>query len=76
MPGRRVSPVRRARRAGGTVTGIIKASDVLAITAQGVAAGEFTAFVEALKKELAYVNVHSSMSPGGEIRGQVNRKGR
>jgi CHRD domain-containing protein len=61
---------------GGTVTGIIKATDVLAVTAQGIAAGEFGEFVTALKKELAYVNVHSSLFTGGEIRGQVNRKGR
>jgi hypothetical protein len=61
---------------GGTVTGIIKASDVLAVNAQGIAAGEFGEFVAALKKELAYVNVHSNLFPGGEIRGQVNHKGR
>ncbi len=63
---------------GGTVSGVIKASDVLATTSpqQGIAAGEFAAFITALKKELAYVNVHSSMFPGGEIRGQVNRKWR
>jgi hypothetical protein len=58
---------------GGTVSGIIKPADVLAVTPQGIAAGEFGEFVAALKKELAYVNVHSSLFTGGEIRGQVNR---
>ena len=58
---------------GGTVNGIIRAADVLAVTAQGIAAGEFDEFVAALKKELAYVNVHSSLFPGGEVRGQVRR---
>lgn len=61
---------------GGTVSGTLKAADVLAVTPQGIAVGDFPAFVTALKKELAYVNVHSSLFPGGEIRGQVNRKGR
>ncbi len=58
---------------GGTVTGTIEAKDVLAVTAQGIAAGEFEEFVAALKKGLAYVNVHSSLFLGGEIRGQVVR---
>jgi hypothetical protein len=58
---------------GGTVTGTIEAKDVLAVTAQGIAAGEFEEFVAALKKGLAYVNVHSSLFGGGEIRGQVVR---
>jgi hypothetical protein len=59
---------------GGTVTGTIEAADVLAATPQGIAAGEFGEFVAALKKELAYVNVHSSLFPGGEIRGQIGRR--
>ena len=58
---------------GGTVTGTLEAKDVLAVTAQGIAAGEFEEFVAALKKGLAYVNVHSSLFGGGEIRGQVVR---
>jgi len=61
---------------GGTVTGTIEAADVLAVTAQGIAAGEFGEFVAALKKELAYVNVHSSLFLGGEIRGQIGRRHR
>jgi len=58
-------------RPGGTVTGTIEAKDVLAVTAQGIAAGEFEEFVAALRKGLAYVNVHSSLFSGGEIRGQI-----
>ena len=58
-------------RSGGTVTGTIEAKDVLAVTAQGIAAGEFEEFVAALRKGLAYVNVHSSLFSGGEIRGQI-----
>jgi hypothetical protein len=58
---------------GGTVTGTIRPADIQAVTPQGIAAGEFEEFVAALKKELAYVNVHSSLFGGGEIRGQINR---
>jgi hypothetical protein len=57
---------------GGTVTGTIKPTDVLAVTTQGIQLGDWADFVQSLKKELAYANVHSTMSPGGEIRGQVN----
>lgn len=59
---------------GGTVTGTLEAKDVLAVTLQGIGVGEFAEFVAALKKELAYVNVHSSLFGGGEIRGQVSRR--
>jgi hypothetical protein len=36
-----------------------------------VAAGEFGEFVQALRAEAAYVNVHTSAFQPGEIRGQV-----
>jgi len=46
---------------------------VLATTnpAQGVAAGEFDEFVQALRAEAAYANVHTAAFGAGEIRGQV-----
>jgi hypothetical protein len=58
---------------GGTVSGTLTASNVLATTnpPQGVAAGEFEEFVQALRAEAAYANVHSVAFPAGEIRGQV-----
>jgi hypothetical protein len=55
----------------GTITGVIQPANVLAITPQGIAAGDFDEFVSALRTGLAYVNVHTAQSTGGEIRGQV-----
>ena len=58
---------------GGTVSGTLTTSNVLASTnpPQGVAAGEFAEFVQALRAEAAYVNVHTGAFGTGEIRGQV-----
>ena len=55
----------------GTVTGTRTAADVIAQTAQGVSAGELSAVLTAIRKGKAYANVHSTVSPGGEIRGQI-----
>lgn len=55
----------------GTVTGTIEAAQVLAQTAQGIAAGEFGEFVRALRAGAAYANVHSTLHGPGEIRGQI-----
>jgi hypothetical protein len=61
----------------GTISGTITADDVVAIgganAGQQIAAGEFAEFVAALKKELAYANIHTQISGGGEIRGQIKR---
>jgi CHRD domain len=58
--------------AGGTITGTIMAADVTAgAAAQGIAAGEFEEFVQALRVGATYVNVHSVGRPGGEIRAQI-----
>lgn len=58
-----------------TVTGTIKASDILGPTLQGIEAGSFDEVVRAMKAGATYVNVHSSKWPGGEIRGQLRAKG-
>jgi hypothetical protein len=59
--------------AGGTVRGTIEAADVLGNAAsRGLDAGEFDAFLSALRGGGTYVNVHSVGRPGGEIRAQIN----
>lgn len=56
---------------GGTISGVITAASVLGPDAQGIAAGEIDALVDALRAQLTYVNVHSTRWTGGEIRGQI-----
>jgi len=61
---------------GGTVTGTITGGNVLAIAAQGMPAGDFDALVALLDSDTAYVNVHSTNFPAGEIRGQIRDRDR
>lgn len=56
---------------GGTVTGEVSAANVLGPGGQGVSPTEFGEFVDALRAEAAYGNVHTTRFTGGEIRGQV-----
>ncbi len=57
---------------GGTISGTIRPADVGAGAAsQGIAAGEFDEFLQAIKVGATYVNVHSVDRPGGEIRAQL-----
>jgi hypothetical protein len=59
--------------ADGTVTVTLSASDVLAIPAQGLAAGDLANVIQALANGAIYVNVITSKFANGEIRGQVSR---
>jgi hypothetical protein len=52
------------------VTGTIRPADVIGPAGQGIAAGEFDELVSAIRAGVAYVNVHSTLYPIGEIRGQ------
>jgi CHRD domain len=56
----------------GTVQGAFDANDVIGrASGQGINAGEFAKVVEAIRDGLTYANVHTSLCPGGEIRGQI-----
>jgi len=57
--------------ASGTVTGTIMAADIIGPAGQGISAGEFAEALKAIRSGVTYANVHSSMVPGGEIRGQI-----
>jgi hypothetical protein len=57
--------------ASGTITGTLTPVDIIGPAAQGIAAGEFRELVDAIRAHTAYVNVHTSQYPGGEIRGQL-----
>ncbi len=55
------------------ITGVIDADNIIGPAGQGVAAGQFEELVAAIRARVAYVNVHSSLFPGGEVRGQLDR---
>jgi hypothetical protein len=51
--------------------GVLTADDVVGPSAQGVTAGQFDELINAIRDGSTYVNVHSSLYQGGEIRAQL-----
>jgi len=54
-----------------TVKGVLTAADVIVVAGQGIGAGEIDEIIANIKNENAYANVHSSLFPAGEVRGQI-----
>jgi hypothetical protein len=57
-----------------TVTGTVTAANVIGPAGQGVAPGEFHEAIDAMRDGAAYANVHTTVYPSGEIRGQINEE--
>jgi hypothetical protein len=56
----------------GTVIGTLTAANVVGGAAgQGISPGEFAELVEAIRAKATYANVHTTLFPSGEIRGQL-----
>jgi hypothetical protein len=53
------------------IKGTIVAADILGPAAQGIAAGELDEVIAAIRNDVTYANVHSTLFPGGEIRGEL-----
>ena len=56
-----------------TVSGTLTAANVVTVAAQGIAAGEFSEIIRAMRAGNSYANVHTDLFTGGEIRGQVTQ---
>jgi hypothetical protein len=54
----------------GTVTGTIRAANIIGPAIQGIAATELAELIAAIRAGIAYPNVHSTKFPSGEVRGQ------
>jgi CHRD domain len=52
------------------ITGTITPADVIGPAGQGIAAGQFDEIVAAIRAGVAYVNIHTTLFPAGEIRSQ------
>ncbi|MGH8027463.1 MAG: CHRD domain-containing protein [Pseudoxanthomonas sp.] len=58
--------------ASGEIAGLLLPANIIGPSGQGITAGEFAELVAAIRKGVAYVNVHSTLFPAGEIRGQLD----
>jgi hypothetical protein len=56
----------------GSVSRDVTAADVVGPLGQGIEPGAFGEIIAAMRSGHAYVNVHSTKWPGGEIRAQIN----
>jgi hypothetical protein len=55
-----------------TISGTAGPQNVVGPTGQGIAPGEFGELLDAIDAGVTYVNVHSTVFPGGEMRAQLD----
>ncbi len=55
-----------------TITGTIRAADVIGPAGQGITAGQLNELVKAMNAGATYANVHTTLYPGGEIRAKLD----
>ena len=60
----------------GKVEGTITAASVIGPADRGIAPGEFAELLRAIRTGNAYVNIHTPTWMGGEIRAQLNTRGK
>jgi hypothetical protein len=65
-------PTRAACPLNGTVEGDFTAADVIGLTPQQLEVNNFAKLLAAIRAGKTYANVHTTTSPGGEIRGQIH----
>jgi len=56
----------------GEVSGTLNAATVTPVATQQIGANELAEVIAAIRAGNAYANVHTNLSPGGEIRGQID----
>jgi len=57
--------------ASGPVTGTLSAAEIVGPAGQGIGPAEMAEVIRAIKLGYTYANIHSTLAPGGEIRGQI-----
>lgn len=60
----------------GTISGVFGRDDVVGPSAQGIEPREWEEFLSAMRAERTYANVHTVTRTGGEIRAQLDDRGR
>lgn len=72
-----VPPPQACPTPSGTITGTLTAADVIPRPTQGIDSGAagFAEMVDAIRADAAYVNVHTTTFPSGEIRSRLHTHG-